>query len=72
MDMSEEERKTLKIQELPRTLGEAVEEMAKDAFWRQVLGTHIFEKYTEAKRAEWRDYCRQVTDWELDHYLYKI
>lgn len=72
MDMSTEEREALKIEALPATLGEAVEALKQDQLLCQVLGDHISQKYAEAKQAEWRDYCRQVTDWEIDNYLYKI
>lgn len=72
MDMSRQEREALKIEALPATLGEAVEALKQDELLCQVLGDHISQKYAEAKRAEWRDYCRQVTDWEIDNYLYKI
>ena len=72
MDMSREAREALKIEQLPATLGEAVEALKQDGLLRRVLGSHISEKYVEAKRAEWQNYCRQVTDWEIDNYLYKI
>lgn len=72
LDMSRTQREALKIERLPATLGEAVEELKRDEFLCCVLGSHISEKYAEAKHAEWRDYCQQVTDWEIDNYLYKI
>ena len=36
---------------------------------RDTLGDHIFEHFIEAKRAEWYEYRRQVSAWELDRYL---
>ena len=51
---------------------EAVEELEKDDYIKNVLGGHITEKYLEAKRAEWADYRAQVTEWEIEKYLYKI
>lgn len=71
-DMSEEEMKSLGIETLPSDLNEAVEEMEKDSFIQQVLGEHVLEKYAEAKRGEWAAYRQQVTDWEINEYLYKI
>lgn len=62
----------LGIETLPADLGEALEEFEKDKYLQEVLGRHITEKYSEAKRTEWRDYRAQVTDWEIEHYLYKI
>lgn len=71
-DMGEAERERLGIESLPSDLEEAVEELEKDAFVKNVLGEHITEKYIEAKRADWNAYRSQVTGWEIDEYLYKI
>ena len=57
------------IQELPGSLGEAVEEMAKNEMLAEALGDHVFTHYVEAKREEWAEYNEQITEWELDRYL---
>ena len=67
--MSEQERRERKIEELPGTLAEAVSCMEKDAFMRQTLGDHVFEKYIALKKEEWNRYRSQVTDWEIGEYL---
>ena len=72
MDMTKEEREALEITALPADLNEAVDELEKDPLLCRVLGDHISDKYVEEKRAEWADYCKQVTSWEIDNYLYKI
>lgn len=72
MDMTKEERGALAIAVLPADLNEAVSELEKDSLLCRVLGNHISEKYAQEKRAEWADYCKQVTNWEIDNYLYKI
>lgn len=71
-DMSEEERKELGIEALPGTLIEAIVEMEKDDFVQEVLGKHVSERYIAAKKAEWHRYRSQVTDWEINEYLYKF
>lgn len=71
-NMEKEEKEALSIASLPADLHEAIEEMKKDEFICKVLGTHISEKYTEAKEAEWAAYREQITDWEISNYLYKI
>lgn len=71
-DMSEEEMAALNIQALPADLNEALEEMEKDSFIQEVLGNHVSQKYAEAKREEWAAYRQQITDWEINEYLYKI
>ena len=69
--ISPEELEKRGVERLPETLGEAIELYENDAFIREVLGEHIFTKYLEAKKKEWRDFRAQVTDWEVGEYLYK-
>ena len=53
------------------SLGEACDAFEEDKYIQEVLGEHISKKYLEAKRKEWHEYCRQVSDWETEAYLYK-
>lgn len=71
-DMTEEQRREAGIGALPTTLLEAVQELEKDTFIQEVLGGHVSEKYIEAKKKEWDRYRAQVTDWEINEYLYKF
>ena len=57
------------IQELPGTLGQAIDELRADPVVCEALGDHVLEHYVEAKTAEWNEYRTQVTQWELDRYL---
>jgi glutamine synthetase len=57
------------IRELPGTLGEAIDELEKDAVIGEALGDHVLSHYIAAKRAEWDEYRTQVTGWELKRYL---
>jgi len=68
-EMSHRERRRLRIDELPRTLDEACDELEKDELLTNALGPHVTEHFLAAKRAEWREYHMQVTRWELDRYL---
>jgi glutamine synthetase len=67
--ISPEERKRLGIEQLPETLGEAIELTAESELVLRTFGEHIFNRYVEIKRQEWEDYRVQVTEWELDRYL---
>lgn len=69
-ELSAEERQKLGVRSLPANLNEAICELEKSEFVRDVLGEHISKKYIAAKKAEWDDYRTQVTQWELDQYLY--
>ena len=72
LEMTDEERKQAAIEVLPESLYDAVRYLNEDKFICDVLGEHITSKYTEAKLREWNDYKTQVTQWELDEYLYKF
>lgn len=71
-EMDEKTRKELKIEPLPKNLWEAIEAFQADQLVQEVLGEHISTKFVEAKQKEWNCYCRQVTEWEIQEYLYKI
>lgn len=71
-EMRLDEKKAEGIESLPATLSEAVDELEKDEYILEVLGDHISRNYIAAKRTEWAEYTSQVTDWEIEQYLYKI
>jgi glutamine synthetase len=70
-EMSFRERRRLRIDDLPRDLNEALDELEKDPLVTEVLGDHVTRQFLTAKRQEWRDYITQVSRWELDNYLLK-
>ena len=57
------------VQPLPSNLNEAIIEMEKSDLVRETLGADVFEFVLRNKRAEWQEYRRQVTAFELDRYL---
>lgn len=56
---------------LPETLWEAVDYMEKDGFMNNTLGRDFIKLYIESKRAEWNEYMSQVSEWEIEKYLYR-
>ena len=54
---------------LPSSLGEAIDELERDDLVRQALGDHVYDRFVEAKRAEWDEYRGQISSWELERYL---
>ncbi|HYP47466.1 MAG TPA: glutamine synthetase family protein [Thermoleophilaceae bacterium] len=68
-DLTEEERRSMGIEHLPESLGEAIEELAGSELAKSALGEHIHSRYVELKRKEWLDYRIQVTPWEIEQYL---
>ena len=71
-ELTEREMKRAKIDSIPSDLQLAIKEMKADPFIKKTLGDHVFNKYVEAKEAEWDAYRKQVSQWEIDEYLYKI
>ncbi len=67
--MTKEEREALGLERLPENLLEALEELEKDEYIKNVLGSHVAEKYIAAKKEEWYQYCVQVSAWEIQKYL---
>ena len=67
--LAPDDRRRLGIEQLPETLGEAIELTAESELVLRTLGEHMFNRYVEIKRQEWEDYRVQVTQWELDRYL---
>ncbi len=57
------------IQTLPANLNEAISIMEKSELVRETLGESVFEYVLRNKRAEWQEYRRQVSQFELDRYL---
>ena len=69
--MTPEERLEAGIHSLPKSLEEATKLFAASPFMKEVLGSHVYNKYLEAKREEWRSYRARVSQWEVDRYLVK-
>ncbi len=58
-----------RIRQLPGSLPEALGELENDLVIREALGEHVYERFIEAKRAEWDEYRIQVSGWEIARYL---
>lgn len=70
--MTDDEREEANIELLPKNLYEAISEMKKSSFVKEILGKDVFKKYIRAKEEEWMEYTSQVTDWEIERYLDRI
>ena len=68
---TEAEKVAAGIDHLPDTLREAATFMEEDSFVKMVLGQEFVDLYVEAKKAEWNEYMSQVSEWEVDKYLYR-
>jgi glutamine synthetase len=68
-DMSQREKRRLKIVQLPANLQEALDFFEKDKVMRASLGDHIFDHFINNKRLEWSEYIKEIHNWELARYL---
>lgn len=66
--LSETERKEKGIEILPQNLNEALDALEADTVLTERLGQEIVGEFIKVKRAEWIEYSRHVSDWELKHY----
>ncbi len=60
------------VENLPENLKEAIELFEGSSWMKNVLGRDFCEKYAACKKKEWLKYTRQVTDWEIENYLYRV
>jgi glutamine synthetase len=67
--LAPDERRRLGIEQLPATLGEAIEVAAESELVLRTLGEHTFRRFIEIKRQEWDDYRVQVTPYEIENFL---
>jgi glutamine synthetase len=67
--LTEAERRAAGYAPLPHNLDAALNMMESSEFVAETLGEHVFDFFLRNKREEWRDYRRQVTEFELDRYL---
>jgi len=54
---------------LPTNLDEAIAAMAQSELVRSTLGDEVFDYVLLNKRAEWNEYRKQVSNYELSRYL---
>ena len=65
-------KKKEKTKLLPLTLNEAIHYFEKDEMMKKVLGTDFMEIYENEKISEWNEYMEQVSNWEIEKYLYRV
>jgi glutamine synthetase len=54
---------------LPQSLDEAIDALSNDDVILGALGPYVSDRYIAAKRQEFAEYNRQVTEWEVKRYL---
>ncbi len=67
--LTDRERRAMGLDPLPGSLNQAINAMERSELVAETLGEHVFEFFLANKRAEWAEYRKQVTQFELDRYL---
>jgi glutamine synthetase len=62
------EREAMGIDILPQNLNEALDALEADTLFTERLGNEVVGEFIKVKRAEWIEYSRHVSDWELKQY----
>jgi glutamine synthetase len=68
-EMTIEERAAHGIDSLPSNLKEAREALLVDEVIKKALGSHVLQRFLDAKQQEWNEYMSRVHQWELDRYF---
>ena len=58
--------------ELPLTLGDAVDVLVEDAALRDVLGPDFVDLYASVKRYEYKEFQQVISPWEREHLLLNV
>jgi len=67
--LTDNERRAAGYDDLPHSLDSALRAMEGSELVAETLGEHTFDFFLRNKRAEWADYRREVTPFELSRYL---
>jgi glutamine synthetase len=68
-DYSEAQLKEKGIGILPQNLNLAIDALEKDKVILDALGENLMNEFIMLKRAEWIEYQRHVSDWEINRYV---
>jgi glutamine synthetase len=68
-ELTSAERRSLGIESLPESLGEAIEAAESSELVEKALGPELRDRLIALKRKEWDEYRVQLTAWELERYL---
>jgi len=54
---------------LPRTLWEAAQSLRQSETAHELFGSEFIDHFASTREWEEREYCRHISDWELDRYF---
>jgi glutamine synthetase len=68
-ELSEKDIETLGIEKIPASLHESIGEFKKSELLKVTLGEHTYKKLITAKEAEWYEYTKQISEFEIKRYF---
>jgi glutamine synthetase len=68
-ELTSPERRSLGIESLPESLGEAIATAEESEVVEKTLGAELRDRLISLKRSEWDTYRVQLSAWELEQYL---
>ena len=68
-ELTSPERRSLGIESLPESLGEAIAAAEESEVVERALGVELKDRLIALKRREWDEYRVQLSAWELERYL---
>ncbi|MCD8153286.1 MAG: glutamine synthetase family protein [Clostridiales bacterium] len=60
------------LESYPENLMEAIRVFEESPWIPQILGGDFCQEYVAAKKREWHRYSKDVSEWEVNEYLYRI
>lgn len=70
--LTPEELRERGLELLPSDLSRAVDAFEGSALMREILGDHVCDYLVASKRAEWEEYRRHVSEWDIKRYLARL
>lgn len=67
-ELTDEQRRDLGIEFLPRTLEQAVQAFDADPLVEKTLGKELKDEFIKYKTDEWNEYHTHISQWEVDRY----
>ena len=67
--LTSRERKALGLEELPKSLNDAIAVAERSELLADTLGEHVYDFFLRNKRSEWEEYRAQVSAFERDRML---
>ena len=68
-ELSHAEREKLGVRSLPISLNEALNIAKNSDFVTELLGENLKKRYIDAKREEYDEYRKSISQWEINKYL---